>query len=101
VNAHNFRVGYHTDWAKGFPFAELGLPDNYELPLPSLLLFGFEADSSFVELSGMGLRGALSQAEQQVEQAAATRRISVARYRADLKKRYAAMAAAAGDPAAR
>lgn len=98
VNPRNFRVGYHTDWATGFPFAEVGLPNNYELPPPSLLLCGFEADSSFVELTGAGLRKALSVAEEQIQQAAATRQIPVARYRAGMRRSYAAMAAVAGGP---
>jgi hypothetical protein len=98
VNPRNFRVGYHTDWATGFPFAEVGLPDNYELPPPSLLLFGFEADSSFVDLTGTGLRKALAVAGEQVRQAAATRQIPVARYLTGLRKSYAAIAAAAGGP---
>jgi hypothetical protein len=41
VNPSNMQVGYHTDWAAGFPFEALGLPDNYELALPSLWAFGF------------------------------------------------------------
>jgi hypothetical protein len=99
VNPRNFRVGYHTDWASGFPFARIGLPNNYELPLPSLLLFGFEADSSYVERSGTELREALAAAEQQVREAATTRQLSLSRYEAELRKSYAAILAASGDPA--
>jgi hypothetical protein len=93
-------VGYHTDWATGFPFAEVGLPDNYELLPPSLLLFGFEADSTYVNLSGAGLRKAVSLAEQQVQQAAEARHLPVSRYQEGLRKRYAAMVAAVGGAAA-
>jgi hypothetical protein len=100
VNPRNFGVGYHTDWATGFPFGEIGLPDNYQLLLPSLLLFGFEADSTYVNLSGTGLRNAVSLAEEQVRQAAEARRLPVARYQEGLRKSYAAMVAAAGGPAA-
>jgi hypothetical protein len=100
VNPRNFYVGYHTDWATGFPFAEVGLPDNYELLPPSLLLFGFEADSTYVNLSGAGLRKAVSLAEQQVQQAAEARHLPVSRYQEGLRKRYAAMVAAVGGAAA-
>jgi hypothetical protein len=100
VNPRNFCVGYHTDWATGFPFAEVGLPDNYELLPPSLLLFGFEADSTYVNLSGAGLRKAVSIAEEQVRQAAEARHQPLARYQEGLRKSYAAMVAAAGGPAA-
>ena len=30
VNPDNMRVGYHTDWASGFPYESIGLPNNYE-----------------------------------------------------------------------
>jgi len=43
VNPSNMRVGYHIDWAEGFPFAEVGLPDNYATALPSVWIFGFQA----------------------------------------------------------
>lgn len=99
VNPRNYLVGYHTDWAQGFPFAEVGLPDNYALPLPSLLLFGFAADSFFVDRAGASLRQALSDAEEQVRQAAAARQISQERYISGLKKNYAATIAAAGGSA--
>ncbi|HOL71358.1 MAG TPA: peptidoglycan recognition family protein [Bryobacteraceae bacterium] len=99
VNPRNFRVGYHTDWARDFPFAQLGLPDNYLQPLPSLTFFGFDADASFVKLAGPDLRHAVSLAQAQVRHAAAGRGIPVARYRAELQEAYARAAAAATNPA--
>ena len=42
VNASSLRIGYHLDWASSFPFDQLGLPDNYALPLPAVSVFGFE-----------------------------------------------------------
>jgi hypothetical protein len=47
VNPSNMRIGYHTDWASSFPFAALGLPDNYAQPPAALLAAGFEADPAF------------------------------------------------------
>jgi hypothetical protein len=41
VNPSNMQAGYHTDWAFGFPFEQVGLPDNYARDLPSLWAFGF------------------------------------------------------------
>jgi hypothetical protein len=52
VNPGNFRIGYHTDWAAGFPFSGLGLPDNYKLPLASVTAFGFEHDGALLEAAG-------------------------------------------------
>src|SRR5579862_3540372 len=44
VNPDNLRAGYHVDWAANLPFRDLGLADNYQRALPSVVLFGFEAD---------------------------------------------------------
>ena len=52
VNPKNMRVGFHTDWASSFPFAQLGLPDNYARPLPALTAFGFEYDAAFAQSAG-------------------------------------------------
>ncbi len=96
VNPRNFRVGYHTDWAKDFPYGEAGLPDNYLQPLPSLTFFGFDADSTFVEAAGADLRNAVSLAREQMRQAAETRKAPVTRYQAELQNSYHRAAAVAG-----
>jgi len=88
VNASNHRIGYHTDWANGFPFRELGLPDNYGLPLPSLTLFGFQADSVFVKRAGARLSEALRLAEDEVARQAAAHGLPVNVYRRGLQERY-------------
>ncbi len=98
VNPRNFRVGYHTDWARDFPYAEAGLPDNYRQPQPSLTFYGFDADASFIELAGTDLRDAVSQAREQVRQAAEARKWPVARYQAELHETYTRVAATAGSP---
>jgi hypothetical protein len=67
VNPSNLRVGYHTDWAAGFPFAELGLPDNYSIPPPAVWAFGFEADESYRAVAGEALRRAVAAADQAVQ----------------------------------
>jgi hypothetical protein len=48
VNPGNMLIGYHTDWSGQFPFAALGLPDNYNETLPSIALWGFGYDELFV-----------------------------------------------------
>jgi hypothetical protein len=80
VNPANYQIGYHTDWASSFPFERLGLPDNYDRPLPSLALFGFEYDSAFVAHVGPRLAGAA--------------RRSLAIDRKPLRQRYLQLAAA-------
>ena len=87
VNPSNWRIGYHTDWASGFPFAELGLPDNYNQILPSMLQFGFEYDDAFVAAAGRPWRS-LTAANQLIAEQARADGISPATYRRRLQARY-------------
>ncbi|MGA3203148.1 MAG: peptidoglycan recognition family protein [Bryobacteraceae bacterium] len=87
VNPRNMRIGEHTDWAGKFPFAEVGLPDNYSIPLPSLCVFGFEYDRVFLRVTGTRWRG-LDLAELQVARRAAAEGLETSRYRAVLQHRY-------------
>jgi hypothetical protein len=93
VNPLNMRIGSHTDWAGNFPFSELGLPDNYSIPLPSLYAFGFNYDDTFVQATGGGWKG-LDLAEDQVQRQAEAEQLPVIRYRAILQHRYKDIAAA-------
>jgi hypothetical protein len=87
VNPLNMKVGNHTDWARNFPFAAVGLPDNYAIPLASIYAFGFEYDEVYLAATGEGIKG-LSLALQQLERQAAAERTPVAQYRAMLRHRY-------------
>jgi hypothetical protein len=60
VNPSNMRVGYHIDWAEGFPFAELGLSDNYSAALPSVWMFGFQCDPALLPAGGEAAESILS-----------------------------------------
>jgi hypothetical protein len=60
VNPSNLRIGYHVDWASEFPFREIGLPDNYAVPLPSIWRLGFDCDPA---LRRTGLRAGIELAE--------------------------------------
>lgn len=93
VNPLNMRIGAHTDWGGSFPFAAVGLPDNYTVPLPSLYAFGFEYDAAFLNATGARWKG-LDLAENQLECKAAAEGLSVVRYRADLRRRYKDLTAA-------
>ena len=88
VNPLNFHIGYHSDWARELPFSDLGLPDNYLQPPPSVCLFGFAYDRAFFEAAGTSLRAALLRAEEEVRHAAAARSLNPARWRAELNRRY-------------
>ena len=50
VNPKKHLIGHHMDWARGFPFAAFGLPDQYSRPAPSVLLFGFGYDDDFLKV---------------------------------------------------
>ncbi len=92
VNPQNMRIGYHTDWAGDFPFGEMGLSDNYSVPLPSLYMFGFEYDPAFVKATGSRLWKGLILAEDNVRQQASAEGLSVSRYKILLQQRYRQMA---------
>ncbi|MFN3326843.1 MAG: N-acetylmuramoyl-L-alanine amidase [Bryobacteraceae bacterium] len=88
VNPGNMLIGYHTDWAANFPFSELGLPDNYQAPLPSLYVFGFGYDPPFVKLTGARLWKGLLLGEEQLRQEATARGLTVYAHRAKLQRKY-------------
>jgi hypothetical protein len=52
VNARRHLIGHHLDWARGFPFAAFGLPDQYLVATPSVALFGFDYDREFLDVLG-------------------------------------------------
>jgi len=81
VNPFNREAGYHYDWATGFPFAALGLPDNYQAPTPSLWLFGFTWDPSLVNLTGEPFWKGLVLGQDRLRQSAAARGMTVEQYR--------------------
>jgi len=88
VNPDNNKVGWHTDWGSNFPFKDIGLPDNYEQPNPSLYLFGFGYDATYMKSTCPSLWRGLVQAEERVREAAAERGFSVAAYTKSLQKKY-------------
>lgn len=88
VNPRNWRIGYHTDWADGFPFAELGLPDNYTQLLPALRFFGFQADSGFLARAGDRLRAAVQVTHHELADRARSGGLPVEQLRRRLQERY-------------
>jgi hypothetical protein len=96
VNPANLLAGYHTDWAGGFPFRELGLPENDAAPLPSITIFGFEADQSYRNLAGARLLRAVELGEAELRERAAEKGRTVAAYRRELRKDYRSKLALAG-----
>ncbi len=87
VNPANWRIGYHTDWASGFPFDELGLPDNYKQVLPSMFQFGFDYDDAFVAAAGKPWSG-LTATNRLMQDQARADGLSLTGYRQRLQERY-------------
>jgi hypothetical protein len=88
VNPSNGRMGYHTDWASGFPFSEMGLANNYDLPLSSITDFGFIYDEAFLQTVGAKVWRGLTFSERAVEADAKSHGMDVLAYRNDLQERY-------------
>jgi hypothetical protein len=88
VNPANMRIGYHTDWASGFPFARVGLPDNYSLPLPAIWAFGFGYDTEFLRAAGGRMHTGVALGEERLRLAAVAANATPEQYRSQLKKRY-------------
>lgn len=88
VNPGNWRIGWHTDWGLGFPFRELGLPNNYQIPNPSLYLFGYEYDLAYTRVTGPDLWKGLATADERVAHAAAKKGLKLAEYRILLQHRF-------------
>jgi hypothetical protein len=88
VSPASMLIGYHTDWAAGFPFRALGLPDNYGLPLPSVTVFGFGYDDLLLRASGERPWSGLERAERGLMQASADEGVPPGVYRRRLQERY-------------
>lgn len=93
INPAYFLIGYHTDWAGNFPFEEVGLPDNYAQPLPSLYLFGFSYDAQFFAATGARMWKGLITAEEMLRQEAKTKSLNVAQLKTQLRNQYRRLSA--------
>jgi hypothetical protein len=88
VNPSNMRVGLHVDWAAGFPFEAVGLPDNYAIALPALWAFGLDYDPAYLNKAGPGIRIGIERAETIVSERAAASGVRPAEYKRRLRRRY-------------
>lgn len=88
INPSAMLVGYHTDWAGNFPFEEMGLPDNYEIPLPSQTLFGFGYDPVFLQSTGSRMWKGLLAADDLIREQAMQAKVSAAQYKTRLQQEF-------------
>jgi len=88
VNATKRLIGYHADWAQGFPFNALGLSDKYALPPASMTAFGFGYDEDLVGRLGGELWPGVERAETLLRERAESEGSDVQRLRSRLGERY-------------
>jgi hypothetical protein len=87
VNANRKLIGYHLDWARGFPFDAFGLPDLYAQAPPSVAMFGFGYDDEFVRAIGERWPGLIA-AEKLLQDEASERSMPVGTLRRERQKLY-------------
>jgi hypothetical protein len=90
-------IGYHLDWARGFPFEAFGLPDLYSQPSPSVAMFGFTYDNAFLRTMGEPWPGLIA-AEEQFAAEARKRAISIDDLRRERQAEYRRWRAALPTP---
>jgi hypothetical protein len=88
VNPDSMIISYHTDGSGDFPFRELGLPDNYSLPVPSIFIFGFDFDPSVLTSTGFRMWKGLLLADEQLRLEAESHQISLGQYKQKLREKY-------------
>ena len=89
VNPSNMRIGWHTDWAADFPFAALGLPDNYSIAIPSVARVRIRLRLGVPEGDRKPLEGPGPRAkDHQVRRQAVAEGLSTGRYQKILQHRY-------------
>ncbi len=90
VNPSNMQIGYHIDWASSFPFVQIGLPDNYQHPLPALWAAGFEYNPEFQHWAGDRIRAGIQFAEDRLAARASQAGVPLHLFRKRLQKVYRA-----------
>lgn len=80
-------IGYHRDWARGFPFEAFGLPDLYAVQPPSVVLFGFGHDDEFRRAVGGRWPGLIA-AEQALAEEARHRALPIEAVRRERQELY-------------
>jgi hypothetical protein len=88
VVPQNMRIANHMDWAQGFPWDSLSLPDNYRLTVPAVTAFGFEHDEVLTKAAGGKDWPGLVDADKKLQDEAKTQAATEYRYRGMLRHRY-------------
>jgi hypothetical protein len=93
LNPTNNLIGWHTDWGRLFPFAAIGLPNNYLSASPLIEQFGFDYDAGYLKATGPDLWKGLQLAEERVRETAAINRMAPSAYKRSLQNKYRELSA--------
>jgi N-acetylmuramoyl-L-alanine amidase len=88
VNPSNRLMGYHTDWVIGFPFAAIGLANQYETEVAAISRLGFNYDAAYLAAAGGRHWPGLDKADAALREAARQSNVSVEEKRRDLQEIY-------------
>ena len=91
VNPNKMLIGYHTDWRGRFPFAKVGLSDNYQAVLVGPAEWGFGYDSDFVSDLGGDVWPGIRRSEALFRREAKRRKLSLRQYRRQQGRRFLAL----------
>lgn len=88
LNPAYFLIGLHIDFAANFPFAEIGLPDNYGRMYPSITDFGFSYNDVFLKATGTRMLTGLALSEDKLRRDAASKGLPLEKHRAQLQEKF-------------
>ena len=91
VNPNKMLIGYHTDWRGRFPFAKVGLSDNYQAVLAGMAEWGFAYDSDFVKDLGGEIWPGIRRSQELFRREAKLRKLSLKQYRRQQGRRFLAL----------
>ncbi len=93
INPTKKLIGYHMDLAKGFPFSKMGLSDKYNVPLPSMVLFGFTYDDYYLSVFKNRLCEGIRISEKKIQEKAGSNHLNAGEYRRILNNRFSVLSA--------
>jgi hypothetical protein len=88
VNPDNMRVCYHHDWARGFPFAAMGLSDKYQVAPAAISEFGFTYDEDVLAQIGGAIWPGAQAAAAEFERRASAAKLKPEDLRRQMRERY-------------
>ncbi len=88
INPSDYLIGFHLDWAIGFPYASCGLKNNYEELPASITEFGFKYDRGFQKAIGGKLWPGIELAEARLKARAKDSGMSTEELRKKLQKDF-------------